>query len=76
MMNELLDFDTEFETETLLIEIDVDRQQRIAEAVSRIESWVLELNASLGEHGLELETREVDAIATALDELALLANGI
>lgn len=76
MINELLDFDDDFDADVLMLEVDADRQQRIADAVTQIERWVLDLNASLGDHGLELETREVDAIATALDELALLANGI
>lgn len=66
----------ELDADVLMFEVEADRQERIADAVTRIERWVLELNASLGEHGLELETREVDAIASALDELALLATGI
>jgi hypothetical protein len=76
MINELLDFDDDFDADVLMLEVDADRQARIANAVARIERWVLELNASLGEHGLELETKEIDEVATALDELALLANGI
>ena len=66
----------ELDADVLMFEVEADRQERIANAVARIERWVLELNASLGEHGLELETREIDAIASALDELALLATGI
>lgn len=64
------------DADVLMAEVEADRQDRIADAVTRIERWVLELNASLGDHGLELETREIDAIASALDELALLASGI
>lgn len=64
------------DADVLMFEVEADRQERIANAVTRIERWVLELNDSLGEHGLELETREIDAIASALDELALLATGI
>ena len=64
------------DADVLMFEVEADRQERIASAVTRIERWVLELNASLGAHGLELETKEVDAIASALDELALLATGI
>lgn len=66
----------EYDYEVMMFEIEADRQERIASAVTRIERWVLELNASLGEHDLELEQREIDAIASALDELALLATGI
>lgn len=66
----------ELDADVLMFEVEADRQERIANAVARIERWVLELNASLGDHGLELETREIDAIASALDELALLATGI
>lgn len=76
MINELLDFDDEFDADVLMLEVDADRQARIANAVTRIEQWVLTLNAELDSHGLELEQKEIDEIATALDELALLANGI
>ncbi|MFN4973839.1 MAG: hypothetical protein ACK5GV_01200 [Bacteroidota bacterium] len=76
MINELLDFDDDFDADVLMLEVDADRQARIANAVTRIEQWVLTLNAELDGHGLELEQSEIDEIATALDELALLANGI